>query len=47
MTSLPPEDPPPLRRHEPARPATARRGRALAIAILLAIAIAVVLVLLL
>jgi hypothetical protein len=47
VTSLPPEDRPPLRSHDPAHPTKARRGQAVIIAILLVIAIAVVLVLLL
>jgi hypothetical protein len=47
MTSLPPNDPPPLRSHDPAGRTTARRGQAVIIAVLIAIAIAVVLVLLL
>ena len=47
MTSLPPEDRPPVRSHDPAHPSKGRRGQVVTIAILLVIAIAVVLILLL
>jgi hypothetical protein len=47
MTSLSPEDRPPLGSHDPAHPTTARRGQAVIIAVLLVVVIAIVLILLL
>ena len=47
VTSLPPEDRPPMRTRDPAHSAKARRSLAVAIVIVVVIAIAVALVLLL